>query len=249
MRFYDGPFHLWPVPADSLPAIGLVFVQSSDGNTGTENPGDLGGGETDKHLIYEGLSRVAANGVLGGATTAAGPDVFFSIWHPDLVALRRELGLPRHPAQIVVTGRGCIDAETSLIFNVPEVPVFVLGSALACAAIAQAARTRPWVHVLPLEPHGLRVALSRLRLEYGIERISAIGGRTTATALIDEGVVQDVCLTTGNRKGGEPGTPWYSGKNTLMLDRIVSKRGTDQPILFEHLVVSSMGHLTPGRSK
>ena len=47
-----------------------VFVQSADGNTGARNPADLGGGETDKHLIYEGLSRVDVDGVLAGAATS-----------------------------------------------------------------------------------------------------------------------------------------------------------------------------------
>src|SRR5687767_14182670 len=51
---YDGPFHLSPAPA-AAPAVSLVFVRTADGNTGAENPGDLGGGDTDKHLIYEGL--------------------------------------------------------------------------------------------------------------------------------------------------------------------------------------------------
>ena len=64
---YGGPFHLFAAPPDR-PAISLVFVQTRDGNTGAPNPEDLGGGPTDKHLIYEGLSRVAADAVLAGAT-------------------------------------------------------------------------------------------------------------------------------------------------------------------------------------
>src|SRR5690349_23736678 len=48
-------------------AASLVFVQTKDGNTGTPDPSTLGGGATDQHLIYEGLSRVAADAVLAGA--------------------------------------------------------------------------------------------------------------------------------------------------------------------------------------
>ena len=44
-------------------ALSLVFVQSKDGNPGGADPGDFGGGVTDKYLIYEGLSRVAADAV------------------------------------------------------------------------------------------------------------------------------------------------------------------------------------------
>jgi riboflavin biosynthesis pyrimidine reductase len=239
MSRFDGPFYVAPVPDGPLPGVSLVFVQSADGNTAADDPADLGGGDIDKHLIYEGLSRVAADAVLAGATTAAAPNVFFSLWHPELRALRRTLARARHPAQIVVTGRACFNAEECLIFNVPDAPVFVLGSEIACAAIAEAARTRPWVTVIPLD-RGLRGALTRLRREHGIQRISAIGGRTTATALVDEGLVQELYLTIGSRTGGEPNTPWYVGKARPRLDRILMKRGAgaDGPISFEHLNVS-----------
>src|ERR1700704_907653 len=73
-QLFDGDFYLSKVTSD-IPATGLVFVQSRDGNTGARNPSSLGGGETDKHLIYEGLSRVAADGVLAGAETIRGSQV------------------------------------------------------------------------------------------------------------------------------------------------------------------------------
>src|SRR5262249_42484033 len=92
--YYGGDFDL-VVPPDGQIALSLVFVQSSDGNTGAADPSALGGGPTDKHLIYEGLSRVAADAVLAGAATVRGR-TFFSVWHPELVALRHALGLPRH---------------------------------------------------------------------------------------------------------------------------------------------------------
>jgi hypothetical protein len=99
-RHFDGDFWLSPAPA-GLPATSLVFVQSRDGNTVADDPSELGGGPTDLHPLYEGLSRVAADGVLAGAATAHG-DIFFSVWHPELVALRTTLQLPRHPTQVVM---------------------------------------------------------------------------------------------------------------------------------------------------
>ena len=39
--------------------------------------------EADLHLIYEGLSRVAADAVLSGAGTVRGGDIVFSTWHPN----------------------------------------------------------------------------------------------------------------------------------------------------------------------
>lgn len=121
---FDGDAYLFD-PPPQLPALSLVFVQSRDGNTVVADPAALGGGPVDFHLIYEGLSRAAAHAVLAGAATV-GRKVFFSVWHPEIVALRHQLGLPRHPAQVVVSRRGRLNIEDSLLFNVPEVPVFLV---------------------------------------------------------------------------------------------------------------------------
>jgi riboflavin biosynthesis pyrimidine reductase len=238
-RLYDGPFHLWRVPSGSRPAVSLVFVQSRDGNTGVDNPADLGAGETDTHLVYEGLSRVAADAVLAGAQTVKDEDVFFSIWHPELVSLRKSYGLPRHPAQVILTGRACVDIESSLIFNVPEVRVYVVGTALACDTLASAVAARSWVTLIPFEGENIVPALELLRAEHGIRRISSVGGRTTATTLLDAGVVQDIYLTTADREGGQPNTPFYVGSRRPGFDAIVRKRSTDPraPFLIEHLAV------------
>ncbi len=246
-RLYDGGFHLLE-PADAhVPAVSLVFVRSRDGDTGTVDPTELGGGNTDKHLIYEGLSRVAADAVMAGATTAGGEHVFFSVWHPQLVSLRAALGLARHPTQVVVTGTGCIDVRTARVFNVPDVPALVLATPRACDRIGFALRERPWVRVVPVAGDTLRPALESLRGEYGIRRISAVGGRTTATALIDEGLVQDVCLTTTERAAGQPGTPFYVGRRSLGLRPIVTKRSTDPeaPFVFEHLMLATSSQSAP----
>jgi hypothetical protein len=74
-RMFDGPFYVSASPSNDpgtdLPSTSLVFVRSRDGNTGAADPSSLGGGEADKHLIYEGLSRVAADAVMAGAETVA----------------------------------------------------------------------------------------------------------------------------------------------------------------------------------
>lgn len=236
---YDGLFHLPSQGPAGLPLVSLCFVQSRDGNTGAANPEELGGGPTDKHLIYEGLSRVAADGVLAGASTAEGAHTFFSVWHPELVALRTALGLPRHPAQIVLTGRGCVDLERTLLFDVPDVPVYIIAAPAGCERLRSAVSRRAWVELVPMKDDDLGPPLAYLRRERGIGRISCIGGRTTASAIIDADLVQDVCLTTTARSAGEPGTPFYVGRKNLNLDLLVRKRAGDPeyPILFEHFAL------------
>jgi 5-amino-6-(5-phosphoribosylamino)uracil reductase len=233
MRLFDGRFFLSP-PESRRPSCNLVFVQSRDGNTGATNPSTLGGGETDKHLVYEGLSRIAADAVLAGAETVRIGDLILSVWHPELVELRRSLGKPRHPIQMVATKAG-LDAEHALMFNVPEVPVVVLTSPAGAHVMRAAVAKRPWVRSIVMDTDsGLAGAFQALR-SLGIDHISCIGGRRLAEQLLDAGLVQDVYLTTAAQRGGEPGTPLYS--KPLDGTLIVRKRGTetDAGVIFEHL--------------
>ena len=232
-RFFGGEFYATPSPDARRPACSLVFVQSLDGNTGAHNPFTLGGGETDKHVIYEGLSQVSADAVLAGADTIRGGDVVFSAWHPELVRLRAALGKPRYPVQIVATVRG-VDVDQSLLFNVPDIQVMVLTLAAGASRMRAGLASRPWVRPLVMgRSEDLPAAFEALRT-FGIERISAVGGRHLATQLIDAGLIQDVYLTTSARTGGEPGTPMYP--RPLKTHTLVRAHGTgaDADVIFEH---------------
>jgi riboflavin biosynthesis pyrimidine reductase len=218
----------------------LCFVQSRDGNTDAPNPEVLGGGPTDQHVIYEGLSRVAADGVMAGAATAEGAATFFSVWHPQLVALRIALGLPRHPAQIVITARGSLDLERTLLFNVPDVPAYIIAAPRAFDDLATRVTRHPSVELIRTIDGDLAGPLAYLLKKRGITRISCIGGRRAATALLDGGFVQDLCLTTTARAAGEPGTPYYVGTAKPVLHLMVRKTADDPeyPITFEQFAVS-----------
>ncbi len=232
-QLFDGRFYLSRPRAD-LPSTSLVFVQSKDGNTGASNPAALGGGELDKHVIYEGLSRVAADAVLGGAQTVRGGGIVFSVWHPELVSLRATLGLPRHPIQIVATLRG-LPFEDALIFNVPDLRVVLLTIPSWVALMHASLKERPWITPVVMQtPDDLPSAFHRLR-ELGIARISCVGGRTLARQLIDADLVDDVYLTTSAKSGGEPHTPLVDGP--LRGDVVVRKHGTgeDTGVRFEQV--------------
>jgi riboflavin biosynthesis pyrimidine reductase len=233
-RLFDGCFYVSPAPSDEIPTVSLVFVQSRDRDTVAGNPSTLGGGEADKHLVYEGLSRAAADGVLSGAATIRGTDLVFSVWHPELVALRASLGLPRHPMQIVATLHG-IDLEHDLMFNVPELLVAVVTAADGADAMRDGLVARPWITAIVMDgPHDLAGAFRRLR-QLGVRRLSCIGGRTIAAQLIDAGLIQDLYLTTSARSGGAPNTPFYA--KPLETSLIARKHGTgaDRGVVFEHL--------------
>jgi riboflavin biosynthesis pyrimidine reductase len=234
---YGSEFDVLDAP-EGQTALSLVFVQSKDRNTGSNDPSALGGGATDTHLIYEGLSRVAADGVLAGAATVH-RDAFFSVWHPELVDLRRSLGLPRHPAQIVVSKNGRVDFN-ALLFNVPDLPVFVLAG-MECLGRCQAQfAERPWVRRVAFDGEDVSTAIHQLYAREGMRRISCVGGRFTASRLVDAGLAQDLYLTTTAQNGGEPGTPWYSGATAPRLDLVTRKEWLDDgsPIVFEHFLIN-----------
>ena len=233
-RLFDGPFYVTRPHTLPRPSCSLVFVQSADGNTGADDPGTLGGGETDKHLVYEGLSRVAAHAVLAGAATVRGSGVIFSVWHPELVQLRAALGFPRHPVQIVATMRG-LDPAAELMFNVPDIPVIVLAPTAALDTMRSALRSRPWIVPLVMDGADPRPAFAQL-VSLGIERVSCVGGRTFASSLIDADLVDEIYLTTAPAPGGEPGTPVHRG--AWRGRTIVRKHGTDEEagVIFEQVL-------------
>jgi 5-amino-6-(5-phosphoribosylamino)uracil reductase len=210
-----------------------VFVQSRDGNTGANDPSSIGGGATDAHIVYEGLSRAAADGVLAGAETIRGGDLVFSVWHPEVVRLRETLGLPRHPTQIVATLRGLSFDET-LLYNVPEIRVVVLTVPGYAREMEGELAARPWITPLVMhDANDLRAAFEELR-KLGQSRISVVGGRTIARALVRAELIQDLYLTTSPRPGGEANTPLF--EKPTQSELILQKDGTgpESGVVFEH---------------
>jgi riboflavin biosynthesis pyrimidine reductase len=185
---------------------------------------DLGGGLTDKHLIYEGLSSAHADAILTGASTIRGAQMVMAIWHPELVALRTALGLERYPVQVVATRSGDLDIESALMFNVPALRVFILTDDTGAEELERHTKRRPWIRVLSGGRESDVIAgLQTLRGDHGITRVSCIGGRTLTTQL--------------PKPGGEPNTPFYTGAQPLTTTLVVSKAGRDEEtgVRFEHL--------------
>lgn len=234
---FDGDFYRTS-RKDDIPVTNLVFVESAEGNTGADDPSTLGGGETDKHLIYEGLTRVDADAILAGATTARDDNLLFSVWHPELVALRLELGRARHPAQVIVSSRSALHFESALMFQEPELPVFLVTTSDAAPSLRLQVATRPWIQVIDAgQPLSMRTALRELKAR-GVETVSAIGGRTTARAMLREHVVHDLYLTTSPKSGGEPDTLLLEAP--LHAPAVVVKEGTgpEAGVKFVHYALS-----------
>jgi riboflavin biosynthesis pyrimidine reductase len=237
---FDGDFYVRDSDLPGLPAVSLVFVQSREGNTVADDPSTLGGGETDKHLVYEGLSRVTADAVLAGAATARGEETVFSVWHPELVALRHACGKSRHPAQVVVTATADLPFDRGLMFTTPELPLLIGAPSRVLASLRARLRERPWIEVVDGgEPLSMASVMAYLQGR-GLRVISAVGGRQTAASLMREGLVSDLYLTTSAITAGEPNTPLDLGEATR-LKTLVEKtgRGVEAGVRFEHLAIQT----------
>jgi riboflavin biosynthesis pyrimidine reductase len=137
---------------------------------------------------------------------------------------------------MVMSKDGNFDLEAR-VFTTPDVPVFLLAGDQCIKKVAGEIARRPWITLVAINDD-LPATFARLRNDYGIGRISAIGGRAAATSLVDAGLVQDIYLTTSPIDGGEPNSPWYVGKRMPNLRTIVRKREiAESPILFEHLAL------------
>src|SRR5690349_12020523 len=209
-QLFDGPFYRSRTPAQpGLPIVNLVFVQSRDGNTIADDPQQLGGGHTDKHLIYEGLSRVDADAVLSGSITARARSLVLSVWHPELVKLRMSLGRPRHPMQVIVTTAGDLPFDEGLMFQEPDLRSCLIAPSSAVSPLRVRAARVPWVDIIDAgEPLSLRRGLEQLA-DRGVRVVTAIGGRRTSQSLLEERTVADLYLTTSPVSAGEPETPFY----------------------------------------
>jgi riboflavin biosynthesis pyrimidine reductase len=239
---FDGEFYRSArTYGDQLPSVSLFVGRSRRGHLLAGHELLRGGGETSLHLIHEGLSRVDADAVLASVGAANGSDAIFSVWHPELVALRGEAGHGRHPVQVVLTSSGELPYDDCLLFQEPSLKVVVVTTSIVAASLEERLQNRPWIEVLDAgEPLSLFSALLQLRAR-GLRVISAVGGRRTASALLRGGLVTDLYVTKPPYDHGDGEGQFYDGP-PLLRRRLLAKTGCDgdEGVCFEHLVRPSV---------
>ena len=243
-QLFDGDFHRSAGPASpELPAVSLIVTQAD----GPAAPVTMAAapeetfGPTVPHLLHEGLTRVDADAVLGGLGTPSACNQLCSVWHPELVKLRAERGLPRHPIQVLVSNSCETDFDQCLILQEPALKVILVTRDSLVASARARLRASPWVSVLGAgEPLDLRLALKQLR-DLGIAVVSAVGGRRIATTLLDAGLVTDLYVTVREPGSTASALSFYTGP-PLVRRRLLSKagRGAEGGVRFEHLVPPSV---------
>jgi riboflavin biosynthesis pyrimidine reductase len=228
-RLFDGDFHRSAGPASpELPSVSLIVTEP-----------DLGA--TVPHLLHEGLTRVDADAVLGGIGAVRSVNQICSVWHPELVKLRAERGLPRHPVQVLVTNSCDVPFDRCLLFHEPSLPVIVVTRSSLVHTARARLREYPWVEVLGArDPLDLRAALTQLR-DRGLAVVSAVGGRRLATSLLDANLVTDLYITVREPGSAASALSFYDGP-PLVRRRLLAKagRGVEGAVRFEHLVPPSV---------
>jgi riboflavin biosynthesis pyrimidine reductase len=239
-QLFDGDFHRSAGPASpELPSVGLLVTDVDADVEGRDWTGTLGA--TVPHLLFEGLTRIDADAVLGGLGAATGDNQICSVWHPELVGLREARGLPRHPVQVLVTNTCDLPFDTCLLFQEPSLRVIVVTRTSLVRPARACLRESPWVEVLPAgDPLDLRLALTRLR-DQGIAVVSAVGGRRLAKSLLDGGLVTDLYVTVREPASAAAALAFYDGP-PIVRRRLLSKavRGAEGAVRFEHLVPPSV---------
>jgi riboflavin biosynthesis pyrimidine reductase len=243
-RLFDGDFHRSVGAASpDLPSVNLIVTEPQPGAepiTMAVAPAATFGA-TVPHLLHEGLTRVDADAVLGGITAASTGHEICSVWHPELVKLRAERGLPRHPVQVVVTDSCDVPFDRCRLFQEPSLQVIVVTRSSLVSKARSRLRERPWVDVLGAgDPLDLRAALTQLRRR-GIAVVAAVGGRRIATTLLDAGLVTDLYVTVREPGSAASALSFYNGP-PLVRRRLLSKagRGSEGAVRFEHLVPPSV---------
>jgi len=197
---YGGDFGL------ARPELYANFVASADGVVALPGGGDSGhivSGDDEPDRFIMGLLRASADGVLIGAgtfRTAVG-----ELWHPEAVypraaesyvELRKKRGLPPHPRLVVVTGTGHLDTgqpacRDCLILTTPQ------GEKRLRGTLPDGAR----VAVLGEHRIGGRAMVDFLHAQ-GLQTILVEGGPTLAGQLFQEGLIDELFLTSSPRLFG-----------------------------------------------
>lgn len=197
---YGGAFGL------ARPGCYANFVASLDGVVALAGDGESGhliSGDDEPDRFLMGLLRAAADAVVIGAGTfrkAAG-----ALWHPDTIhpaaavpfaLLRRQLGLRPQPLLVVVSASGDLDTAQP-----------ALGDALLVTTPTGASRLQGRL------PMGARVtvfdgprlegrALLNLLHAQGLQVVLMEGGPTLVGQFLQEGLIDDLFLTTAPRLFG-----------------------------------------------
>jgi 2,5-diamino-6-(ribosylamino)-4(3H)-pyrimidinone 5'-phosphate reductase len=140
--------------------------------------------------------KAESDAVMVGIGTVLSDDPSLTVKSPELRTLRRERGLPEHPARIVVDSRLRIPPEASILNKGEGLRI------IACSEKADSRRKEslePYASIITAGKRevDLSFLLSRL-YEKGIRRLMVEGGGTLIWGLFSKGLVDELTCFIGN---------------------------------------------------
>lgn len=208
----------WDAYADA-PGLRVGMVMSADGSvTDADGWTDGLGGDAD-FRVFRTL-RALADAILVGASTARTGRLGPARLRPDL---RERRGAP--PAPLAIVSRSLALDWTLPLFTAAETPTLVVTSSSALAAGSVPGGVP--VVAAGEDDVDLRAAVRVLREEHGHERLLCEGGPTLVTALVREGLADELCLNVAPALlGGGPA-------HTRLLGPLAAEAPLDLAALYE----------------
>lgn len=172
----------------------LNMVASVDGRVTDAQGRSDGLGDEGDHAVFRAL-RALADGIMVGAQTARVERYGAHRLHASVAARRRADGRAQ-PATMVVVSRSLDLDYDGRLFTEARVPTVVLTCAAAPPERLARARAAGMVVVAGEREVDLGAGVRRLREEHGLSHLLCEGGPILNGALIEAGLVDELCLTT-----------------------------------------------------
>ncbi len=217
----------FPGGTGERPYTAINMVTTVDGKASVGGAAYALGSKVD-HLVMRRI-RAAVDGVAVGAETLRKENVNPTI-PPDLQARRAARGMTPQPAAIVITATADLPVDRTF-FQAGGLARVVITTESAPKERVSALEPYSTVLRLGLETVDLRAMMRALVQDLGIRRLVVEGGPTLNSALIAEGLVDELFWTAAPKiLGGAAMRTMVEGK-PLALDRIPR---LDLASLFHH---------------
>lgn len=156
--------------------------------------------------------RADCDAILVGAGTVRRDQPRLTVRYPDLLAARRERGMPDHPVKVVVT-RGGQGLEPDANFFQQGGPVIVLCTESALPDLR--ARLSSVAQVVGMEQEGVATILSRLS-GLGVRRLMVEGGCQILTQFLAAGAFHRLRVAVAPFMLGRAGAPRLAGPGPFL---------------------------------
>lgn len=172
------------------------MVSTADGKATIEGRAGPIGNEADRQLFHH--LRTQADAVMVGSRTIAIERYGRLVRDPALRDKRRREGLEADPLACVVSGRLDLPSDVPL-FHDPHSRVVIVTSSKE-----ELPRSAAAMDYVRLEPGSRRLApaLRRLRTHHGVRSVLCEGGPTLNSALLAEGLVDELFLSLAPKLAG-----------------------------------------------